>query len=141
VFEGVYVLRWGLRPQLSDVPAYAAEIAAARQRQGKPLVAVFIMPRESAAPDETFRKCQARHLPHIFTSLECAVCVFEGSGFVASLKRSALATILMLSPNRHPIYVRSTLEDALVRDPPQRYSFDARSVLAEVTQRMADAAA
>jgi hypothetical protein len=135
--DGLYVLRWGARPEVKDVPAYVGEIAAARERQGKPLVALIIMPPDSAAPDEAFRKLQAKHLPGIFANLEFAICVFEGTGFIASLKRSALVAILMLSPRRHPVYVRPTLEDALLRDPPKAFKFDAAKALSQLKQRAA----
>jgi hypothetical protein len=135
--DGLYVLRWGARPELKDVGAYVKEIASARERQGKPLVGLIIMPPDSAAPDESFRKAQASQLPTIFSNLEFAICVFEGTGFIASLKRSALVGILLLSPRRYPVFVRPTLEDALVRDPPKPFSFDAGKALLQLRQRVA----
>jgi hypothetical protein len=135
--DGLYVLRWGSQPEPQDVAAYTAEIASARERQGKPLVGIIIMPTDSAPPGDAFRKMQARHLPKIFLNLEYAICVFEGTGFFASLKRSALVAILMLSPQRHPVYVRSTLEQALIRDPPRPYKFDALKTLRQLRQDVA----
>jgi hypothetical protein len=135
--DGLYVLRWGKRPESHDVPTYAAEIAAARARQGKPLVGLIIIPSDSAPPDDVFRKIQASHLPSIFANLEFAICVFEGTGFFASLKRSALIAILLLSPRRHPVYVRPTLEDALVRDPPKAFKFNASKALIQLKQGVA----
>ena len=75
--DGLYVLRWGKKPQAPDVPMYAGEIAAARERQGRPLVGLIIMPSDSSAPDDSFRRVQASHLPKIFANLEYAICVFE----------------------------------------------------------------
>jgi hypothetical protein len=129
--DGLYVLRWQ-QPDVPDVAAYANEIAAARARQGKLLVGMFIMPPESTAPTEPFRKEQARRLPEIMGNLVFAVTVFEGTGFMAAMRRSALVAILMLSPKRFPVYVRATVRDALVDNPPQPVPFDAKRAMTEL---------
>jgi hypothetical protein len=67
--------------------------------------------------------------------LEFAVAVFEGQGFISSVKRSALVAILMLASKRHPVYVRATVEDALLRDPPGRIKFDAQNAIAELRKK------
>jgi hypothetical protein len=132
VLPGLIAIRWGDRPEPADVAAYAAEIARAKEREGRPIVALFVMPPDSGAPPEDFRKVQAAQLPTIMSNLEFAVAVFEGTGFTTSLKRSALVAILLLSPKRHPIYVRSSVEDALLRDPPKPIRFNAHQAIAEL---------
>jgi hypothetical protein len=133
--DGVFVVRWGKVPQLPDVDRYASEIAAARAKQGKQLVGLFIMPPDSAAPDEPFRKAQAKKLPDIMANLSYAVAVFEGTGFIASLKRSALVGILLLAPKKHPIHVRSTVEEALLFNPAGPIEFNAKTTIAELKKR------
>jgi hypothetical protein len=133
--DGVFVVRWGKTPQLPDVERYASEIAAARTKQGKPLVGLFIMPPDSSAPDEAFRKAQAKKLPEIMENLSYAVAVFEGSGFISSLKRSALIGILLLAPKKHPIHVRSTVEEALILNPAGPIEFNPKTTLAELKRR------
>jgi hypothetical protein len=132
---GLYALRWGRKPELQDVAMYADELARARAKQGTPLVALFIMPQDSAAPDDTFRKAQAAHLPKIMSHVEYAVAVFEGTGFLSSLKRSALVAILLLSPKKAPVYVRATVEEALVTNPPGPIRFDAERALRELRKQ------
>jgi hypothetical protein len=133
--EGLFVIRWGVTPERRDVKAYAAELEAARSRQGRPLVGLFIMPPNSKPPDEDFRKVQAEYLPDIMANFEFAIAVFEGTGFFSSLKRSALVAILLLAPRRYSIYVRPTVEDALIRNPPRPLRFDARKAVAELQHR------
>jgi hypothetical protein len=135
VLPGLIAIRWGDRPEPADVTAYAREVAEARESEGHPIVALFIMPPDSGAPPEDFRKVQAAQLPTIMANLEFAVAVFEGTGFTTSLKRSALVAILLLSPKRHPIYVRSSVEDALLRDPPKPIRFDARKAIDELRRK------
>jgi hypothetical protein len=132
---GLYVLRWGAVPEVRDVAVYAAQIADAYEAQGAPLVGLFVMPQDSAAPDEVFRKAQANKLPEIMKHLEFAVAVFEGQGFISSVKRSALVAILLLAAKRHPVYVRATVEDALFRDPPGPIRFDAQIAIVELRKR------
>lgn len=132
--DGLYVLRWQV-PDVPDVAKYAAEIAAARAQQGKSLVGLFIMPTESATPSEPFRREQAKKLPDIMANLSFAVSVFEGGGFMAAMRRSALVAILLLSPKRFPVFVRATVKDALVTDPPQPVPFDGKAALAELEKR------
>jgi hypothetical protein len=132
LLPGLFVLRWGAKPEVRDVELYAREIATARAEQGQPLVALFIMPTDSGAPDELFRKAQATRLPEIMQSLEYAVAVFEGSGFISSLKRSALVAILLLAPKKFPVYVRATVEEALISDPPGRVPFDPYQAIHEL---------
>jgi hypothetical protein len=133
--RGLYVLRWGTRPEVADVERYSSEIAAARQAQGRPLVGLFIVPSDSAVPDEPFRKAQAARLPAIMSNLSFAVAVFEGEGFFASLRRSALVSILMLAPKRFPVHVRATLEEALLERPPGELGFDPHRAIAEIRGR------
>jgi hypothetical protein len=132
---GLYVLRWGALPEVRDVNVYATEIAEAYASQRTPLVGLFVMPPDSAAPDEIFRKAQANKLPEIMKHLEFAVAVFEGQGFISSVKRSALVAILLLASKRYPVYVRATVEDALLRNPPGPIRFDAQNAIGELRKR------
>lgn len=133
--DGIFVVRWGKTPQTIDVALYASEMAAARAKQGKSLVGLFIMPPDSAAPDEAFRKAQAKKLPEIMKNLSYAVAVFEGGGFVSSLKRSALVAILLLAPKKYPIHVRSSVEEALLLNPAGPIEFNAQNTVAELKRR------
>ena len=133
--DGLVVVRWGKIPELLDVERYAKEISDARVKQNKSLVGLFIMPPESAPPDEAFRKAQARKLPAIMQNLSYAVAVFEGSGFIACLKRSALVAILLLAPKKYSIHVRSSVEEALVSNPAGPIEFNAKLTLVEMKRR------
>lgn len=135
VLDGLIVIRWGETPEVADVARYCGEMQDARTAQGKPLVGLFIMPTNSRPPDDVFRKEQAARLPEIMSQLSYAVAVFEGVGFLSSLKRSALAAILLLAPRRHPIYVRSTIEEALISEPAGPLAFDVLSALVELRRR------
>ncbi len=135
VQSGLYTVRWGREPELGDVPRYAAELAQAHERQGKPLVALFIMPADSKSPSDAVRKEQAAALPDIMSHVHFAVAVFEGTGFVVALKRNALGAIMLLAPKRYAIHVRATVEDALIHDPPKPVPFDARRAIQELRQR------
>ena len=133
--DGVFVVRWGKTPQPLDVDRYAQEVADASAKQGKPLVGLFIMPPDSVAPDDAFRKAQATKLPEIMQSLSYAVAVFEGTGFIASLKRSALVGILLLAPKKYSIHVRSSVEEALLLNPAGPIHFNPKITLAELKRR------
>lgn len=133
VLSGLFVVRWE-RPQLGDPTHYCNELSEAARRQGKPLVGLFIMPASSTAPDDAFKREQARLLPTIMTHLTYAVAVFEGTGFAASLKRSALVAIILLSGQRQRIHVRSSVAEAL-RKPPGPLPFDAEQTLAQLQRR------
>jgi hypothetical protein len=52
-----------------------------------------------------------------------------------SIKRSALAAILLFAPSRVRVYVRSSVEDALVKNPPGPLGFDAPKAIAELKRR------
>lgn len=131
VLNGLFVVRWE-KPTVGDCTRYCQELTQASQSQGKPLVGLFIMPENSSAPDDQFKKEQASLLKKIMPNLTFAIAVFEGSGFAASLKRSALIAILLLSGQRQRIYVRSSVEEALVRDPPGPLGFNAHKALADL---------
>jgi hypothetical protein len=135
VLKGLFVVRWGARPELRDLDAYVGELAAARKTQGAPLVSLFIMPENSAAPDEIFRKQQSMRLGQVMENSSYCIAVFEGSSFMLSLKRSALAAILLFAPSRARVHVRSSVEDALVKDPPGPIGFDAPKAIAELKRR------
>ena len=135
VLEGLYAIRWGREPEVEDVARYAAELATARKAQGHPLVGLFIMPPDSQIPSDVFRKAQAGALPSIMSDLEFAVAVFEGSGFILALKRSTLGAILLLAPKRYSIHVRSSVEEALLENPPRPVHFDVASAIQELKRR------
>jgi hypothetical protein len=131
VLNGLFVVRWE-RPSVGDCARYYQELVQASQTQSKPLVGLFIMPENSSAPDDHFKKEQAQLMNKIMQNLSFAIAVFEGTGFAASLKRSALVAILLLSGQRQKIYVRSTVEEALVRNPPGPLGFSANKALDEL---------
>jgi hypothetical protein len=135
VLNGLFVVRWE-RPAVGDPTRYYHELLQAAQSQGKPLVGLFIMPETSSAPDDQFKKEQAALLSKVMQHLTFAVAVFEGTGFAASLKRSALVGILLLSGQRQKVFVRSSVEEALVRDPPGPMPFNAHKALNDL--RMQD---
>jgi hypothetical protein len=135
VLKGLYVCRWGRQPEVDDVRTYSTEIANARENQGRPLVGLFIMPPDSSAPGDDFRKAQANKLPEIMSNLRFAVAVFEGEGFISSLKRSALIGILLLAPKKYSIHVRSSVEEALLTNPPGMLDFDVHQTLTELKRR------
>ncbi|HWA78023.1 MAG TPA: hypothetical protein VG937_37065 [Polyangiaceae bacterium] len=135
VLDGLYAIRWGREPELADVQRYANEISVACKAQGRPPVGLFIMPQDSQIPSDAFRKEQAAHLPKILENLEFAVAVFEGGGFKQALMRSALGAILLLAPKRYSIHVRSTVEEALIQNPPKPLRFDTKLAIAELNRR------
>ena len=69
------------------------------------------------------------------SNLDYAIAVFEGTGFTSSLKRSALIAILLLSGRRHAVFVRSTVEEALIHDPPKPLSFDGARAIGELGRK------
>jgi hypothetical protein len=135
VLDGLYAIRWGAEPELGDVQSYAAELAAASAKQRKQLVGLFVMPPDSKTPSDEFRKAQAAALPSIMEHLEFAVAVFEGGGFKIALMRTALGAILLLAPKRFSIHVRSSVEEALIDNPPKPVHFDARGAIGELRRR------
>jgi hypothetical protein len=135
VLDGLFAIRWGKEPEIQDVAKYVAELTNARVKQGAPLVGMFIMPPDSKIPSDGFRKVQANALPTIMDNLDFCVAVFEGTGFIVALKRSALGAILLLAPKRFSIHVRSTAEEALIDDPPKPVRFDAMRALTELRRR------
>lgn len=125
VIKGLFVLRW-IAPEPGDAKRYAEEMKKEKDAQGRKLIGLFIMPEDSAAPGEEFRKEQANLLPEIMDCIEYAIAVFEGGGFGASIKRSALVGILLLSGKRHHVHVRSSVEQALVTKPPRELPFNGK---------------
>jgi hypothetical protein len=135
VLDGLYVLRWGARPETADAPRFASEIKQARLKQGAPLIAMFIVPSGSEAPSEEIRKQQAALLPQLMNDLRYGIAVFEGEGFVASFKRSVFIAILLLTSKRLPFHVRASVEEALVTKPAGDMPFNPRAALAELRRR------
>ncbi len=127
VLNGLFVVRWD-QPRIGDPTKYCQELTDASRRQGKRLVGLFIMPEASTAPNDAFKREQASLLPVIMTNLEYAVAVFEGTGFSASLKRSALVAIILLSGQRQRIHVRASVRDAFT-NPAGPITFDADAAL------------
>jgi hypothetical protein len=120
----VYALKWGARADAADMYAYTREIAAAYKEQGAKLVAILVVPAGSPVPDEAARKAQAALLPEIYKYTSRAIIVFEGDGFILSLKRSALTAILLMSGGQYPMDVRHSVAEALVTNPPRRLGLD-----------------
>jgi hypothetical protein len=53
--DGLYVLRWGARPEFADAARFLKEIAESRRTHQGPLVGLFVVPADSEAPsDENF---------------------------------------------------------------------------------------
>lgn len=138
VLRGLFAVRWGA-PEPGDALSYCEHLESASKKQGQKLVGLFIMPENSAPPGEEFRKEQAKLLPRIMDHMEFAVAVFEGAGFATSIKRSALVAILLLSNKRHKIFVRRSVEEALVIKPPGPLSFNGKRAVEQLRSlRMCD---
>ena len=110
--DGVHIVRWK-EPQLADIVPLVMEVRRAREKHGKPIVGIAIMPTDSAPPSDEARTAMGRSMTDILQAIETVHFVMEGRGFAHSIKRSALSGVLLLGGKRGRIVVHSTVEAAL----------------------------
>jgi hypothetical protein len=110
--DGVHIVRWK-EPQLADIVPLVNEVRRAREKHGKPIVGIAIMPTDSAPPSDEARMAMGRSMNDILQSIETVHFVMEGRGFAHSIKRSALSGVLLLGGKRGRVVVHSKVEEAL----------------------------
>jgi hypothetical protein len=113
----VYVIRW-IDPTVADGIKLLRGVEQAHERLGEKLIYVAIAPRDSPPPPEQLRMVMASHLTTMLLHCEVMHLVFEGVGFSQTVKRMALASIVMVSGMKGRMLVHGTTEQLIAAAPP-----------------------
>lgn len=124
VVPGVYAIVWGKNPRPEAVAMYVEEMKQASERQGQRLFGLGIAPEDSGIPDRAFSVIQAGVTPTVTRYIYAGAMVFKGMGAGPILKRTAFTAMTLLLRTECPIYVRSSVEDAIIGRPPANMQYD-----------------
>ena len=113
----VYVIRW-IDPTVSDGSRLLRGVEQAHERVGKKLIYVAIAPGDSPPPPEQLRMVMASHLTTMLEHCEVMHLVFEGIGFSQTVKRMALASVVLMSGMKGRMLVHGTVEQLIAAAPP-----------------------
>jgi hypothetical protein len=108
----VYIIRW-IDPTVADGIRLLHGVEEAHQRIGERLLYVAVAPRDSPPPPEQLRKVMATHLTTMLSHCEVMHLVFEGQGFSQTVKRMALASIVMVSGMKGRMQVHASVDHML----------------------------
>jgi len=112
----VYVIRW-ISPTVSDGIKLLRGVEQAHARVGDKLIYIAIAPRDSPPPPEQLRKVMASSVTAMLEHCEVMHLLFEGDGFSQTLKRMALASIVLVSGMRGRMMVHGSLEQLMASAP------------------------
>src|ERR1044071_9882038 len=114
----VYIIRW-IDPTVADGIKLLHGVEEAHERVGEPLIYIAVAPRDSPPPPEKLRKVMADYLTTQLTHCEVMHLVFEGVGFSQTVKRMALASIVMISGMKGRMLVHGSVEHLLAATTPE----------------------
>jgi len=131
----VYLVRW-VDPTVADGIKLLRAVEQAHARVGEKLIYVAIAPSDSPPPPEQLRKVMASHLATMLEHCEVMHLLFEGDGFSQTLKRMALASIVLISGMRGRMQVHGTLDHLMASAaPPHRVQIDKALKTARIGSR------
>jgi hypothetical protein len=113
----VYVIRW-IHPTVADGIKLLRGVEQAHARVGEQLIYVAIAPRDSPPPPEQLRMVMASHLTTMLKHCEAMYLVFEGVGFSQTVKRMALASVVLMSGMKGRMLVHGSVEQLIAGAPP-----------------------
>jgi hypothetical protein len=113
----VFVIRWR-KPEIADGMALLREVELAHQRAGTKVIYIAVAPSASPPPPEELRKVMAHHVQSMLVHCEVIHLVFEGVGFSQTLKRMALASIVLVSGMKGRMMVHDSLDKILASTNP-----------------------
>ena len=109
---GALFTLWGT-PPVEDLQCVSAEMQAAVERAGRPILYVARVPPRAPAPDAAARKYLNGMLAQFVASCSSFHAVVEGSGFGAAFKRGVLLSAFQLNWAQHKFYVHANMEQVL----------------------------
>lgn len=98
------------------IARYAAVEAAVRdQARSFPggIAVLCILPPDATPPPDEVKRCVKASLLRVASAISCLAYVIEGSGFKAVAARATLVGMKIFSARPYPIYVETSLYEAL----------------------------
>jgi hypothetical protein len=95
-------------PEESDLNRILLEVSRAQLRCGEKVVYVTRVPAGSPPPSAAFNAALKAKMPRLLDHCSAFHAVMEGSGFMATLKRSAVAAAFLASGKRAVFHVHAT---------------------------------
>lgn len=106
--ENVFIIRW-ITPESSDGEAIYSEVSHLSKQTGQKLIYVAVAPVDSPPPPDELRKIMAGNVEKMTQWCSSIHLVFEGKGFTQSMKRTAFASIVLISGNRGKMFVHEDI--------------------------------
>jgi hypothetical protein len=113
----IFLIRWRV-PAVSDGMQLLREVEAAHGQSGAKLIYLAVAPSDSPPPPEDLRKIMASHVDAMLQHCEMMHLVFEGVGFSQTIKRMALASIVLVSGMKGRMLVHDSLDAAMASTTP-----------------------
>lgn len=110
--DNFFAVQWGA-PEPADLPKVLAAVSEQRERCGRPLAYVALMGGESARLSEEGRKTLMDLTDKVLPLCDKLVVVIEAEGFAASILRSALTAMSMVSGRRGILLYEADVDVAL----------------------------
>jgi len=132
--DRLHVVRWTGKPERGDIDKIIQATKEGHQKLQEKVNLLMILPPDVGEPDEGVRKMFADRLEPILAFCTCAVTVVEGTGLAHSVRVSVMAGMTLLVRQRG-LYVRNSLEDALIKKRPADLDVDGAGVIKELQKR------
>ena len=110
-FKHVFMACWKT-PLLSDGPLIVHETKQFHEEVNKPVLFVSVAPMNSPPPPDDLRKYMGEHVDEMLGYCSELHIVIEGTGFMQSAKRMAMASIVLISGMRKRMFVHESVEKA-----------------------------
>jgi hypothetical protein len=110
--KNVYIARW-LTPELADGPAMLKDAREGFEKVGKQLLFLSVAPVHSPPPPDDLRKYLGEHVKEMLAFCSEMHVVIEGAGFGQSVKRMAMASVVLISGMRKKMFVHNSVRGSI----------------------------
>jgi hypothetical protein len=126
--DGAVFALWG-KPTTNDLELVCNEVKQMAGRMGRPIIYLTRVPVDSPAPDPVARQRLNELIPEFQRACSSYHVVLEGVGFVSSLKRAILASLMQFGWRRGTFHVHASAKEVKF-SVPREFRGDAEAILA-----------
>jgi hypothetical protein len=132
--DRLHIVRWTAEPERTDFDVILRSLQDGHQRFGAKVSFLQILPTDVSGGDREIRKTFVSKLDRMLAVTTCVVVVLEGEGLAHSIRVNTMAGITLLARQRG-LYVRNSLEDALLKRRPSELEVDGATAIKELQKR------
>lgn len=125
--EGAVFALWG-QATLADIDEVLNQVRSAAKASGRPIVYITRLPVDAPVPESDVRKRLDQAMPSIRAVCASYHVILEGDGFLASVKRAILASLMQFGWQKDTFFIHASAKQVASKAP-REYRDDVEKIL------------